>query len=64
MMAAFGWWGVMTGGGRNDVWRSADGARWAVATLRAGFAGRFGHQVVAYDGSLWVVGGYCQCLWE
>ena len=48
----------------NDVWRSADGARWDLVAgwnLAEGsgvFAGRDGHQVVVYGGSLWVVGGF------
>ena len=43
----------------NDVWRSADGADWVEVTVSGTkFAGREGHQMVSYGGSLWVVGGH------
>ena len=44
----------------NDVWRSDDGARWvsvSVAVEGGVFSGRYNHEAVAYDDSLWVIGG-------
>ena len=59
MVGVCGCWGGWDGGeSRNDVWRSADGVRWELATGAAAFSGRSSHQVVSYHGSLWVVGGY------
>ena len=42
----------------NDVWRSADGSLWELATVSAAFSARSGHQAVVFGGSLWVIGGY------
>lgn len=42
---------------RNDVWSSADGKEWQLATANAGWSPRAYHQVVAHDGKLWALGG-------
>ena len=42
----------------NDVWYSADGGGWDLATATAAFAGRYGHGVVSYRENLWLAGGY------
>ena len=41
----------------NDVWSSADGARWELATRNAPWAPRAYHAVLAFDNKLWVMGG-------
>ena len=46
-----------SGNSRNDVWRSADGRSWVRLVENAQFPARYGHQMVSYGGSLWVVGG-------
>ncbi|HUQ69166.1 MAG TPA: galactose oxidase [Planctomycetaceae bacterium] len=42
---------------KNDVWSSADGKTWTLATANAGWSPRAYHQAVAHDGKLWVMGG-------
>ena len=46
------------GGLGSDVWVSADGESWSVATADAGFVGRENHRLAVFGGSLWVIGGY------
>ena len=53
----------MRGGGSgstdyDDVWRSRDGRSWsAVAVSGERFSARDGHQMVSFDGYLWVIAG-------
>jgi N-acetylneuraminic acid mutarotase len=42
---------------RNDVWYSNDGASWVLATAEAGFSGRSGHSVVAFNNKMFLIGG-------
>ncbi len=42
---------------KNDVWSSSDGKTWESATDAAPWAPRAYHQVVAFRGKLWVLGG-------
>jgi hypothetical protein len=42
---------------KNDVWSSADGREWTLATANAGWAPRGYHQAVVHDGKIWVFGG-------
>jgi hypothetical protein len=42
----------------NDVWSSADGARWQCLTEKAPWEPRQYHEVAAFDGKLWVLEGY------
>ncbi len=42
---------------RNDVWSSADGRTWTLATKSAGWAPRAYHQAVVHNGRIWVFGG-------
>ncbi len=42
---------------RNDVWSSADGATWELATANAPWAGRAFHGALAFRDKLWVFGG-------
>jgi hypothetical protein len=42
---------------KNDVWSSADGKNWTLATADAGWAPRAYHQAVVLDGKIWVFGG-------
>ncbi|MFN0104745.1 MAG: kelch repeat-containing protein [Bryobacteraceae bacterium] len=42
---------------KNDVWSSADGRTWTLATANAGWAPRAYHQAVVHDGRIWVFGG-------
>lgn len=42
---------------KNDVWSSADGRTWTLATANAGWAPRAYHQAVVHDGKIWVFGG-------
>jgi len=44
----------------NDVWRSENGADWEPVEQVSGatFPAREHHQVVSYDGKLWVIGGF------
>lgn len=56
-----GGWGGKEGGGEgdlSDVWSSADGAAWTRVTGAAPWAARNGHSALAYDGRLWVLGGW------
>ncbi|MDD5530207.1 MAG: T9SS type A sorting domain-containing protein [bacterium] len=41
----------------NDVWYSTDGVDWTQATASAGWAIRYGHTSVVFDGKMWVLGG-------
>ena len=53
-----GWEGREWREWKNDVWRSADGVNWELVAASGGrFSERWGHQVVSYGGSLWLVGG-------
>lgn len=40
-----------------DVWYSSDGANWTLATNAPAFEPRYGHEMVAYDGKMWIFGG-------
>ncbi len=42
---------------KNDVWSSADGKTWRLATANAGWAPRAYHQAVVHAGKIWVFGG-------
>jgi hypothetical protein len=42
---------------KNDVWSSADGRTWQLATANAGWAPRAYHQAVVHDGKIWLFGG-------
>jgi len=42
----------------NDVWSSVDGVAWTQETAAAPWAARHSHASVAYDGKIWVMGGY------
>jgi len=42
---------------RNDVWSSADGEEWRLETGNAGWSPRALHQVVVFNGKMWVLGG-------
>jgi len=50
--------GGSTLGYADDVWSSADGVTWDQATASGGFGGRYNHACLAYQGKLWVIGGY------
>lgn len=41
----------------NDTWYSTDGLNWTRAIDNADWADRWGHQVIAHDNKLWVIGG-------
>ena len=41
----------------NDVWYSTDGTNWTCATSSAPWAPRMDHEVIVYDGKMWVIGG-------
>jgi hypothetical protein len=41
----------------NDVWSSADGATWTLATEHAPWAPRAYHAALEFNGKLWVMGG-------
>lgn len=43
---------------RADAWSTADGAAWTKAREAPPFAPRQSHNVVAFDGRLWVIAGY------
>lgn len=47
----------------NDVWSSSDGASWTQATASAGWSARQNHQMITYDGKLWVIGGNDRSVW-
>lgn len=53
-----GYRGYSDGTWTNDVWYTADGTNWTLATAAAGFSGRMDHQVVVYNNKMWVIGGY------
>jgi leucine-zipper-like transcriptional regulator 1 len=40
-----------------DVWSSGNGSSWTQATGSAPFGGRYGSQVLSYNGKLWLLGG-------
>lgn len=42
----------------SDVWSSADGASWTQHAAAAPFAARALHEVVVFNGRIWVIGGY------
>jgi hypothetical protein len=42
---------------KNDVWSSADGRTWTLATANAGWSPRAYHQAVVHGGKIWVFGG-------
>ncbi|WP_115667128.1 kelch repeat-containing protein [Saccharospirillum mangrovi] len=42
---------------QNDLWSSSDGLHWQRHLRHAAFSGRWGHQVVAFNQRLWLVGG-------
>jgi hypothetical protein len=42
---------------KNDVWSSADGRTWTLATAAAGWAPRAYHQAVVHDDKIWIFGG-------
>ena len=41
----------------NDVWYSNDGINWMQATPEAAFPSRSGHNTIAFDDKIWVIGG-------
>ena len=41
----------------NDVWSSSDGSHWTSVNGNAPFGGRFGSQVLSYNGKLWLIAG-------
>ncbi len=41
----------------NDVWSSIDGMNWTQEVAQAPFAARHGHEVVVYNGKMWLIGG-------
>ena len=41
----------------NDVWRSADGKQWTLITAEAAWSKRRGHQAVAHQGRIFILGG-------
>ena len=43
---------------KNDVWFSADGETWQAATLNAPWEARESHSVVAFNGKMWLFGGW------
>ena len=47
---------------KNDVWWSADGEAWKRETANAGWTERHAHQVVVYQGRLYVLGGWAGAL--
>jgi hypothetical protein len=42
---------------KNDVWSSADGKEWKLATANAGWSPRAYHQAVVHAGKIWIMGG-------
>ena len=44
-------------GNMNDVWSSADGVNWSLATDNAEYSNRSGHAALTYDGLMWILGG-------
>ncbi|MGI9548335.1 MAG: Kelch repeat-containing protein [Flavobacteriaceae bacterium] len=47
-------------GERNDVWYSGDGINWTQATANAAFAPRYIHEVLVYNGKMWLISGRTQ----
>jgi|GEM_PF-1560215 len=43
---------------RNDVWSSDDGTNWAQATSAADWPARYAFPALAYDGKMWILGGF------
>ncbi len=41
----------------SDVWSSGDGASWSKTNGGAPFGGRYGSQVLSFNGKLWLIGG-------
>lgn len=56
--------GGQSGTFRNDVWKSADGVHWTQVLADTStpastqFSQRYGNTFLAYNGALWVIGGY------
>jgi len=42
---------------KNDVWCSADGKKWELIALNAGWSPRAFHQAVVFDDKMWIMGG-------
>ncbi|MEO0899492.1 MAG: fibronectin type III domain-containing protein [Bacteroidota bacterium] len=40
-----------------DIWYSSDGANWILASEMQAFEPRYGHEMVVYDGKMWIFGG-------
>lgn len=40
-----------------DVWSSGNGSSWTQATSGASFGGRYGSEVLTYNGKMWLIGG-------
>ena len=49
---------------QNDVWSTADGARWEKSSEKPPFSPRIWHNVKAFDGRMWVINGYDGYLTE
>jgi len=49
---------LLGGGGTADVWRSTDGESWTQLTAEAPWNPRHGYGGEAFDGKLWVFGGW------
>ena len=41
----------------SDVWYSEDGKEWKEAVTVAEFGGRFAHQLLLFNGRMWIIGG-------
>ena len=50
--------GGYDGGGRNDVWSSADSKSWREEMTAAAWSARYDSQAVSHNGRLYVLGGY------
>ncbi|HBA86382.1 MAG TPA: hypothetical protein DCZ95_20065 [Verrucomicrobia bacterium] len=48
---------TVSGNKTNDVWWTENGFGWTAATLNAPWGGRALHQLLAFDGKLWLLGG-------